>query len=80
MGSAKGNRPLLANEIRLISPTDDREGAASLDLQSSAPTSIEKLVERLQFQNPHGAVAYLQANPRILGQMRLMNHLEEKLQ
>ena len=80
MGSAKGNRPLLANEIRLISPTDDRKGAEGSDVLSSEPTSIEKLVQRLQFQNPHGAVAYLQANPGILGQMRLMNHLEEKLQ
>ncbi len=80
MGSAKGHRPLLANEIRLITATDEGEPAGSPDVLPAGSTSIEKLVERLQFQNPHGAVAYLQANPGILGQMRLMNHLEEKLQ
>jgi len=79
MGSAKGNRPLLANEIRLIEEQHTMvvvQGSVSLPSEAS---SIEKLVERLQFQNPTGAVAYLQSNPGILGQTRLLNHLEEQL-
>lgn len=76
MGSANGNRPLLANEIRLL---DGRPDGLAFDL-STSPTPIEKLVERLQFQNPNGAVAFLRANPGILGQERLLTHLEDKLQ
>lgn len=76
MGSANGNRPLLANEVRLL------EAGSDLQLNSvqGDETPIKKLVERLQFQNPHGAVAFLRANPGILGQERLFTHLAEKLQ
>jgi hypothetical protein len=68
----------MANEIRMFNASESALSAHECVLPESA-TPIEKLVERLQFQNPTRAIAFLSANPGVLGQARLMDHLGEHL-
>lgn len=79
MGSANGNRPLLVNELRVIDATDSNQ-SGNLSSAESAGTPIERLVHRLRFENQQAAIAYLKANPGILGASKLMSSLDDQLQ
>lgn len=78
MGSAKGHSPLLPNELRLLSA--EQTLSEEVSASSIPETPIEKLVARLRFENPQAAVRFLQSNPGILGQDRLLPALDQHLQ
>lgn len=96
MGQSKPLTTLPPNGMRLLEQRTTSiaqsadAGGMQTHVESGGPSGeapksvvidpIEQLVDRLQFQNPDRAAAFLRANPSILGQSRLLPALAKQLQ